>query len=164
MLSPSNMKLGPRFFLAHMNYARLRAPMEDPSMAEFRLAMDPINMIAKASPGFVWSLDDSTEGRREVPMLVEDPLLMPQLSLWKDMDSLQHFAFRSGHAMYLKRRKEWFTPPEPPFSVCWWRPVTSSLPTLREAFERCHILRVHGPSVDAFDFKTAKDFPIPSEK
>lgn len=153
------------FLLAHMNYARLVAPLDDPSMAEFALAMDPVNRIAKSTPGFVWSLDDiSDEQRNEVKELRDDPLLMPQLSMWKSVDAIHHFAFKSGHAMYLKRRKEWFTSPEPPYSVCWWRLWSGDdddVPTLKEAFDKLLYLKQHGPSVIAFDFKTAKEYPKP---
>ena len=153
------------YFLGHMNYARLRAPLDHPSMTEFRLALEPINAIARSTPGFVWSLDECTdELRHAVPVLRNDPLLMPQLSLWTDVQSLQHFAFKSGHAMYLKRKGEWFTPVlDPPFAVCWWRPAQDEHPpTLVEAFERCAHLKCHGPSDQAFNFTTAKKFPAPS--
>jgi hypothetical protein len=149
-----------------MNYARLRAPYEDPIMAEFQLALGPVNEIAKSTPGFVWSLDESAPDERgRVPILRDDPLMMPQLSLWEDVESVQHFAFKSGHAMYLKRRREWFTPPpEPPHAVCWWFLPSpgNEHPTLMQAFDRCQHLREHGPSKEAFDFKTAKEFPRPT--
>ena len=120
--------------LAHMNYARLIAPMEDPRIVEFSNAMGPINETARSTPGFVWSLDeddddngndknydrpDDDEGhvqsgrsqRMDVECLRDDPLLFPQLSLWHDIISLRHFAYKSGHAMYYRRRKEWIVPP-----------------------------------------------------
>lgn len=133
-------------------------------MDEFRRAMDPVNDIAKATPGFCWSLDHVTPNQRHaVPLLRDDPLLQPQLSLWMNMESLQHFAFKSGHAMYLKRRKEWFTSPaDPPWAVCWWREASrQDYPTLQEAFERLQALKQNGPTEKAFDFKTHKDFPMP---
>lgn len=187
------------YLLAHMNYARLRAPLDDPSMAEFRRALGPINALARATPGFVWSFDhetadddtdnddeqprhqqnnndDQPDPRIGVPLLERDPLIMPQLSLWTNLAALQHFAFKSGHAVYLKRRREWFFPPDPaagtdpPYAVCWWwqlhgtghdGDILTSTPTLREAFQRCQHLRDHGPSSVAFDFASAKDYPMP---
>eukprot|EP00977_Amphora_coffeiformis_P030401 scaffold46760_cov298-Amphora_coffeaeformis.AAC.1 len=95
-------------------------------MAEFVAATDPINALAKATPGFVWSLDHPLQTNNDdllsvVPRLRDDPLLMPQLSLWDNPQAVQHFAFKSGHFMYLKRKREWFTPPTSrPWSVCWW--------------------------------------------
>ena len=200
MIQPST------YLLAHLNYARLRAPLTDPSMAEFRRALGPINALARATPGFVWSFDhpddngdnnaehsrptknddndNDPDPRSGVPLLERDPLVMPQLSLWTNLASLQHFAFKSGHAVYLKRRREWFFPPDPaagtdpPYAVCWWwryergqsTPTggddgnnVSPTPTLRDAFERCQHLRDHGPSSVAFDFASAKDYPIPKQ-
>jgi Domain of unknown function (DUF3291) len=154
-----------RCLLAHMNFARLRAPYEDPTMSEFNLAMGPVNAIAKSTPGFVWSLNEYAPGERQkVPLLRDDPLVMPQLSLWEDVESIQHFAFKSGHAMYMKRKREWFTyPTDPPYAVCWWfwPSAGNEHPTLEQAFDRCQHLREHGPSDQAFDFKTAKQFPKP---
>lgn len=169
----------PPFYVAHMNFARLKAPMEDPSMSEFRLAMGPINALAQATPGFVWSLNEEAEDngsydetattksqREDVPLLKADPLLMPQLSLWENVEAIQHFAFKSGHAMYWKRRREWFTACQvyaPYCAVCWWRSSSSSEhPTLWEAFDRLEHLHIHGPSAHAFDFKSAKEYPMPS--
>jgi hypothetical protein len=153
------------FLLAHMNYARLKAPMDDSSMTEFRLALEPVNALAKATPGFVWSFDnDDPALRNSVTLLRDDPLLMPQLSLWTNFESLKHFAFKSGHAIYLKRKREWFTTPQPeppPYAVCWWRLRRENTPTLQEAFDRCDYLRKHGPSPHAFCFSTAKDYPMP---
>jgi hypothetical protein len=48
-----------------MNCAELRAPMEDPSMAELKLALEPINALARATPGFVWSFDNDEPKARE---------------------------------------------------------------------------------------------------
>ncbi len=151
--------------LAQMNYARLLYPMDDPKMKEFQLALEPINIIAKSTPGFVWSYDNDDEAEhKSVELLNEDPLLMPQLSLWEDMDSLRHFVFKSGHAMYFKRKKEWFTAPPSRHSVCWWHDLSNNNyapPSLKESFDRCDYLNEHGPTEYAFDFNSAEKFPKP---
>ena len=188
---PSPPSASPPMFvaLAQMNYARLVAPMDDDRMKEFALAMDPINQLARSTPGYLWSFDndnnphhneeeddnfDSRMARSTVDLLRDDPLIQPQLSLWKDMNSLRHFVFKSGHAMYYKRKKEWFHPPTPdmiPYSVCWWHEMRCTTatnassfqpPSLKEAFDRCHHLKVHGPTEYAFDFATHAKFPMPS--
>lgn len=151
----------PQFLLAHMNYAQLLAPIDDPSMSEFRLAMAPVNQLAQATPGFVWSLDDDGD-RHTVPLLAADPLLMPQLSLWTNASSIQHFAFASGHAMYWRRRRQWFATGtrNSYHAVCWWRPADAAEPpTLHEAFARLDILRAKGPTERAFCLN--KPFPMP---
>lgn len=151
--------------LAQMNYARLLFPLHDPKMKEFQLALEPINLIAKSTPGFVWSYDNDDETERlAVDLLREDPLLMPQLSLWQDMAALRHFVFKSGHAMYFKRKKEWFTAPPSPYSVCWWHDLRAAEyqpPSLKESFLRCAHLKAHGPTEYAFDFASAEQFPTP---
>ena len=145
--------------LAVMNVGRQRAALDDPIMSEFAKATEPVNALARATPGFVWSYDnDDPAVRATVNELVGDPLLQPQLSVWRDVESLRHFAFKSGHAMYFKRKREWFDEIPPPFSVLWWR-EPETLPSMLEAFERLRFLRDHGPSAHAFTFKSARDFP-----
>ena len=46
----------PRFQLAQANIARMRAPIEHPSMESFRVQLESINRLADQSPGFVWRL------------------------------------------------------------------------------------------------------------
>ena len=104
------------------------------------------------------------DGKAVLSKYVADPLLMPQLSVWTDVRSLKHFAFRSDHVSYYKRRREWFEDIEPPFSVLWWRQasLTRGLePSLAEAFDRLRHLKANGPSEFAFTIKTAAAFPKP---
>ena len=124
--------------LGVMNVGLQRAPLDHPIMAEFVVATPAVNALARSSPGFVWSFDnDDFSARADVPELVADPLLMPQLSVWTDVRSLKHFAFRSDHVSYYKRRREWFEDIEPPFSVLWWRQASlasdGSRPRVSEA-------------------------------
>jgi hypothetical protein len=39
--------------LAQLNVARLRAPMDDPRIDDFRNNLEPVNALAEASPGYV---------------------------------------------------------------------------------------------------------------
>jgi hypothetical protein len=133
--------------LAQCNLGRLVAPLDDPSMDEFRLALEPVNAIAEATPGFVWRLtadDGSSSTHVDVPG-TDDPLVAANLSVWEDLDSLRHYVFTSGHASYLRRRAEWFQRPDEVMTVLWWIPA-GELPTLGEAVERLAHLRRHGPS------------------
>ena len=154
--------------LAVMNVGRQRAPLDHPAMAEFVAATPAVNALARSTPGFVWSFDnDDPSARIGVPELVADPLLMPQLSVWTDVMSLKHFAFKSGHSAYYKRRREWFEEIEDmPAHVLWWRRasiIRGLEPSLGEAFEKLRHLKEHGPSEHAFTFKSAKDYPKPVE-
>jgi len=44
------------YHLAQINVGRLRAPVDDPLIRDFRDNLDRINAIADAAPGFVWRL------------------------------------------------------------------------------------------------------------
>jgi len=44
------------FVLAQVNIGRLRAPVDSPQLAGFMAALDPVNALADAAPGFVWRL------------------------------------------------------------------------------------------------------------
>ena len=42
--------------LAQINVARFIAPQDDPANADFMAALDHVNAMADAAPGFVWRL------------------------------------------------------------------------------------------------------------
>jgi hypothetical protein len=133
--------------LAQLNIARLNHPLDDPQSAEFVAALEPINAIAESTPGFVWRLkDESGASSSYVPLEGnDDPLLIVNYSVWTDLDSLRHFVLRSGHASYLRRRREWFQPSAEATTVCWWTPA-GEIPPLEDAHRRLLHLRAEGPS------------------
>jgi hypothetical protein len=135
------------FHVAQLNIGRLHHPLESPETAEFHRAIGPINALAESSPGFVWRLVDD-EGRSSSYVRMpgeDDPLEIVNMSVWEDLESLKHFMYRSGHAMYLRRRREWFVHSDVPTSVCWWIPA-GELPDLVDAQRRLLHLREHGPT------------------
>lgn len=156
-LSKRWLSSSPRHHLAILNIAKQRADLTDPSMAEFVAATAPINAIARSTPGFIWSFDnDDPSIRAAVAELKNDPLILPQLSVWESLESLKHFAFQSGHVQYYKRRHEWFCPNFPkPYTVLWH---CSDRTTLSEAFERLQHLKDQGPTEHAFTFASASKF------
>ena len=44
------------FHLAQLNVAKLKAPLDEPSMSGFVEALEPLNGLADGWPGFVWRL------------------------------------------------------------------------------------------------------------
>lgn len=135
------------FHLAQLNIGRLHHPLDSDETAEFTMALGPINALAEATPGFVWRLqDDDGQSSSYVRIPGEDDLLMiVNMSVWVDLESLKHFMFRSGHAMYLRRRREWFESSGEATSVCWWIPA-GEIPDLADAHRRLLHLRANGPS------------------
>jgi hypothetical protein len=137
--------------LAQVNIGRIRAPMDSPIMAPFARALDEINALAEASPGFVWRLkDDSNNATSLRPY--DDPLTLVNLSVWSSVEALREFTYRSMHGKFFARRREWFEPFEGPHLALWWIPIGAA-PTVEEAKERLAILAASGETEQAFTFR-----------
>ena len=137
--------------IAVFNVAKLRAPMDDPLIDDFRNNLDPINGLAEESPGFVWRLqDDSGNATGIYPY--GDELVIPNLVVWDSIDALADFTYRSGHREFLRRRRDFFESHEQPYLCLWWV-EEGTVPTVPEAVERLDHLRAHGPTPFAFTFR-----------
>lgn len=84
--------------LAEMNIMRLRSPLDHPSLRPVRAAIDQVNIVAEASPGFVWRL---AAGPGHFHSLGSDPLTMATLSVWRSYEDLHRFTYRSAHVARL---------------------------------------------------------------
>ncbi len=146
------------YHLAQLNIGRLVAPIDAPEIAEFAGALDEINALAESSPGFVWRLKDDATNNATSLAFTEDPLLIPNLSVWASIDELSDFVYRSPHTPFLKRRRDWFERMEVGF-VLWWIPL-GRIPTVPEGLERLEDLRTYGPSPRVFTFRQRFDRPI----
>ena len=143
---------------AELNVAHLRAPLDHVDTAEFVSVLEAVNRIAEVSPGFVWRLQDE-EGRSASYITVyDDPLMIVNLSLWESPEALRHFVYRSGHASYLRRKREWFTESSTPDMVCWWLP-SGELPGPVDAAKRLDHLRAYGSSDQGFLFSESAEYP-----
>jgi heme-degrading monooxygenase HmoA len=138
--------------LAQYNVTTLRAPLEAPQSAPFREALDHINALAEAQPGFVWrARGEGFDSAAPAPS--QDPLYIVNLSVWESAEALAAFAYRTERRDYVRRRGEWFLPREGPSFVLWWIPA-GHVPTNAECEARLADLAAHGPSARAFDFRT----------
>ena len=136
---------------AELNIARLRAPLDAASNAEFVAVLDAVNAIADVSTGFVWRLKADDGGPSSYVHVFDDPQMIVNLTVWTDPDALRHFTYRSGHGAYFRRRKEWFEPATQPNMVCWWIPVGET-PDVDDAVRRLAHLRANGPTENGFLF------------
>ena len=143
--------------LAQLNVAYAVAPLDSATMAEFMGALDRINALAEASPGFVWRLQSASGNATDIRP-DDDPELMINMSVWEDAASLHAFAYKSDHAHYFARRQEWFRRPDGTYQVLWWVPARA-WPTLADGMARLARLERDGPTPDAFTFK--QRFPAP---
>ncbi len=136
--------------LAQLNIAQMRAPLQSPLMADFVTNLDRINALADQAPGFVWRLEDETANAVAVSPFGNDYIV--NMSVWRDVASLSHYAFKSGHAEIMRRRREWFVPMTEAHAVLWWV-AAGNRPTMVEAKHRLDHLRAHGAGPLAFTFK-----------
>jgi hypothetical protein len=151
--------------LAQINVARLRRPLDHAETVEFVEALDPVNEKAEAADGFVWRLkDEAGQSSSFVPVEgIEDPLEIVNYSIWRDLATLEHFVFKSGHVELLRRRREWFERNDQPSTACWWVPA-GSIPSVGEAYRRLQHLRAHGPSSEAWPLNRPFPPPGPDER
>ena len=142
--------------LAQLNVGRLVDDPDSDIVAEFMNALEPINLLGELSPGFVWMLKDEegvgATGER-FPGHEDDERYVVNLTVWEDIESLRHYVSRSGHGMYLRRRREWFEKADEPTVVLWWI-EQGHIPDLTEAAEHLARLRRDGPTPQAFDLRT----------
>ena len=139
--------------LAELNVGRILAPTDDPVVAEFMDNLDRINALAEQSAGFVWRLQ-TDDGNATSVHAFSDPMVLLNLSVWESVEALGESVYRSGHVEYLRRKREWFAKLGEAHLVLWWVPAGHE-PTIDEAIERLEHLRAHGPSHEAFTFRTA---------
>lgn len=145
------------YHLAQLNIARARAPLDDPLLADFMAALDRINGLAEASPGFVWRLQSDGGNATDI-RAYDDPHMLINLSLWESPEALFDFVYKTGHAKIMTRRGEWFERMSTPSTVLWWVPA-GHRPSLAEATERLEHLTKDGATPWAFTFK--QRFPAP---
>jgi hypothetical protein len=151
-----------RFELAQVNLGRLVAPLDDPRLADFMAALDPVNALADAAPGFVWRLQTEEGNATAVEAFTWDAGdsagVIINMSVWQDLESLKAFVAADLHRSVLRRRRNWFQPMAEATVACWWVPAGHH-PSPLEAEERVRHLRAHGPTPHAFTLRTG--FPPP---
>jgi hypothetical protein len=145
------------YHLAQLNIGRIKAPMDSPVMAGFANNLERINALAEATPGFVWRLQ-TDQGDATAIRPFDDPDMLVNMSVWRDVESLNRYVYQSAHVELMKKRREWFERMDEVYLVLWWVPARH-IPSVAEAIERLERLRAQGPTPEAFTFRPA--FPPP---
>ncbi len=152
------------FELAQVNIARLIAPLDDPRLADFVAALDPVNELADRAPGFIWRLQTDEGNATSIRAFEWDAGasagVITNLSVWTDADSLAGFVHSEGHRRVLRRRREWFERLPEAWTALWWVP-TGQRPTTADAEWRIRHLRAHGPTPEAFTLQDRFPAPVP---
>jgi GNAT superfamily N-acetyltransferase len=137
------------YHVAELNIATLVAPLGDARVAEFEHALDRINALGDASPGWVWRFQ-TEDGDATAVRAFPDPLTIVNLTVWEDVASLKAFAYRGEHGDFFRRRRAWFDTSGPSLAIWWVR--AGQLPTVEEATRRLAFLTRFGASPYAFTF------------
>lgn len=148
--------------LAQVNIARLAAPIDSPALAEFVDALDPVNAVADAAPGFVWRLQTDSGNATSVVAFEWDAAtsagVIVNMSVWTNVEALAAFVGGHEHRRVVARRRQWFEPMREAWLACWWVP-SGQRPTTADAEERIRHLRAHGPTPYAFTLRHHFDPP-----
>ena len=90
--------------IAQLNVARARAETDSPVLADFMAALDRINALADAAPGFVWRLQTESGNATDIRPS-DDPLFLVNMSVWSSVDALFEFVYKTAHTQVMARRR-----------------------------------------------------------
>jgi hypothetical protein len=139
--------------LAQLNIGIIKGPMDSPVMADFAANLERINALAERSAGFVWRLQ-TEEGDATAIRPFEDENMLVNMSVWRDVESLNSYVYSSAHVEVMRRRREWFERMHEAFLVLWWV-KKGHRPSVAEAIAKLETLRSKGPTAEAFTFRKA---------
>ena len=148
---------GNAWHLAQINIGNMVAPQGDPRVQPFFDALDRVNALAEASLGFVWRLTGDGNNATDI-QATADPLLLVNMSVWEDAESLFQFVYRSSHTEVMVRRREFFERFDGAYQALWWVPA-GTVPTINDGLSRLWHLDRFGPTAQAFTLK--QRFPSP---
>jgi len=147
---------GVDYLLAQVNVARMREPLDSPRLAGFVAALDPVNAVADAAPGFVWRLQTEDGNATAVRAFEWDRAgsagVLVNMSVWESVEALAAYVYSDAHRRVLRRRREWFEQMTEAQTALWWI-LRGYTPTTGEAEERVLYLRESGPTPYAFTLK-----------
>ncbi|WP_318846862.1 DUF3291 domain-containing protein [Chryseobacterium sp. JV558] len=144
--------------LAQINVARMiGANIEDPVMNEFVSHLDSVNRLAEESDGFIWRLKDDENNATSFNPLNDEKIII-NISVWKDIESLEYYTYKTFHVDFVRRRKEWFQKYGKAYYALWWI-KDNEYPSIDEALKRLEYLQKKGSSSYAFNFQSVFQKP-----
>ena len=106
--------------LFQFNIAKMRKPYSDPLFDDFKRWLNALHALADIQPGFVWRYHGEKDSDGYIKADPSDPLIMGNISAWRDYDSLVSYTFTDGHLQIMKMKRRWFEPIPHPWTVLWW--------------------------------------------
>lgn len=144
--------------LAQLNIGEVLFPTGDPRMAGFTDRIDVVNALADRADGFIWRMVDDTsdtDGALDLRLPGAADTLV-NMSVWRDVESLYQYVYKTAHAKVMRDRADWFVPLKTRHMVLWWVPE-GHIPDLTEARDKLEHLKANGPTPHAFDFDSPFD-------
>lgn len=136
--------------LAQINIAHALDSMESETMKGFVDRLEEINTHADNSSGFVWRLK-TEEGDATAIIAFDEPLMIINMSVWEDIESLKDFVYKSMHIDLIKDRDAWFNKISKVHQALWWIPK-GHIPSVEEGKEKLKLLQQEGPNDKVFTF------------
>jgi hypothetical protein len=129
------------------------AQLDSPIMAGFVDQRETLNTLAENSPGYVWQYSPDENYFAHIrPFYGDDDLILVNLSVWQDVESLHAYTYKTSHGKAMTKRRNWFTKVHDVYLVMWWV-APGHNPTIAESEAKLAYLRSHGPSPSAFTFR-----------
>jgi Domain of unknown function (DUF3291) len=138
--------------LAQINVGQARHHMDDERMVGFTSRIEAINAVADRAPGFVWRLQSESGNALDI-FVSDDPQFQINVSVWENLESLEHFVWKTAHAKVYSGKAAWFEHQQIAVTAFWWVPIGHT-PTTDEAMARLQHLRDHGPSTTSFGWES----------
>lgn len=138
-------------YIAHFNWATLRAPVGDPLVAPFVDAVPKVNALAERSAGFVWRHGDEAAAGAGIgwPLFTGNDRMIASFSVWETAEALRAYVYKTVHGGFFRRGEAWFLPDAPRGNVLW--PVPQGhIPDIAEARAMVERLEREGPSEAVF--------------
>ncbi len=138
--------------LAEFNFGTLRHGWDDPRTKGFVDGLDLVNGIAEKAPGFIWRLTDEDMGDAQSDtggVFGDNPRVAATLSVWKDVESLETFVWKTVHRQFYARKAEWYDAKGNGNFVMWWV-AAGHRPSMVEAMDRWRHYAAQGDSDEAF--------------
>lgn len=146
------------YHIAQINIALAKADMASETMSGFVARLDEINALADRAEGFVWRLQESNGDATSIRAF-DDPLMLVNMSVWKSLEALKDYVYKSLHVDLIRDRDAWFHKMAEAHQAIWWIPA-GHIPSVQEAKEKLEHIRAHGPTPEAFTF--SKPYPAPN--
>lgn len=142
----------PHYHLAQVNVARMKAPLDHPSMEDFFDYLAPVNALADVTRGFVWRFQTEAGDATSLRAYGDDRIIV-NFSVWESVEALKNYVYKGSHSDLIWMRHKWFEKMVEFHMALWWVRA-GHVPTWAEAEARLESVRQRGDTPYAFTFRT----------